>query len=223
MDPPMIKYMEQIVSRFGGGVKIQLPPPTSQLAMVQFLQDLTQLAGFAVVLLAAGSVAGEKKSGLASWYLAQPLSRARYLGEKWLAYAAMITLGVAGSGAVAYFYCWSLLGPLPASGAWRAALGVAAFLLFILSATLLGSALFSFAGAGIVGFLLGYGGYALKAPAQAAGLYRFFPQSLPGSAADILAGVYPAADFYWGLFSCLLLTGLLFWLTALRFGALELR
>ena len=220
MDPPVIKYMEQIVARFGGGIQIQMPQPTPRLAMTQFLQDLTQIAGFVLVLLAAGSLANER--GLANWYLAQPVKRAEYLLGKWLALVSMIVVGGLVSGLLCFLYSWSLLGSFSFGLALKAIVGTIAFLLYLASASLLGSALFPFAGAGTFGFLVGFGGFLLSAPAQALGIYQYFPQSAAAYVADILAGTYPVRDYLWGIFSCLVLAGIFVVLAVYFFDRREL-
>ena len=222
LDPPMIKYMETIITRFGGGVKIQVPPPTAQLAFVQFLQDLSQISSLVLILLVAGSVAAEKKSGLACWYLAQPLSRGQYLISKWLAHFILLQGGVLGAGIISYLYTWTLLGTFPFGRALLALVGSFAFLLFLMSATYLGSALFSTAGAGVFGIVLGYGGYLFSGPAKALGVYRFFPQSLPGSMAAIVAGTYPSAELYPAIIACIVLSGVFLGLACVFFQRMEL-
>jgi len=222
LDPPMIKYMETIIARFGGGIKMELPPPTAQLAFLQFLQDLAQLGGLVIILLVAGSVAGEKKSGLTCWYLAQPIERGHYLLCRWLTYFLLILAGVMGAGLLSYLYACSLLGVFPLTNALGALAGSVAYLLVLMSSTFLGSVLFSQAGAGVFGFALGYGGYLFLAPAKALGVAHFFPHSLPGACAAIVAGTYPKTELYLGIASSLVLAGVLLWLAVYFFQRMEL-
>jgi ABC-2 type transport system permease protein len=222
LDPPVIKYMEKLIARFGGGIKLELPPATAQLALMQFFQDLSQLCGFVLILLMAGSIATERKNGLTEWYLAQPLERSRYLLSKWLTGSIITLLGVLGPGLLSFLYTWTLFGSFPLFSAIRALAGTAVFLLLLMSATFLGSVLFSTSGAGLIGFVLGYGGYLFSAPARALGVYKFLPQSLPGSVAEILAGTYSLGDYFAGIGSCLALSGLFLWLAVLSFKRVDL-
>lgn len=222
MDPPVIKYMEPIVSRFGGGVKIQLPPPTARLAFMQFLQDLAQLCGFGVILLVAGSVASEKKSGLAAWYLLQPVGRTGYLLDRFFAYGSVIVGGAFGAGLLSYLYACTLLEPFPLLEALGALAATCAFLLFLGSCAFFGSLLFSSGGAAFFGFAVGFGGFLFLSPAKALGFAHFLPQNLPGVCPLILAGTYPEGDLILGIIFALLWSGLLLGLGLYLFSRMEL-
>ena len=105
------------------GVVIRMPEPTAVMACQQFLKNLNQVVLIAVVLIAAGSIPNERRSGVAMLVLTKPLSRAGYVLAKLLSQLTLVVVAViAGSGLCALI-TRLLFGDLPA-GPFFAAIGL---------------------------------------------------------------------------------------------------
>ncbi len=55
--PFSARYLPEIIDRYGGGVKIEVPDPTPAAGMGQFLSNASQLGLLAVLAIAAGALA----------------------------------------------------------------------------------------------------------------------------------------------------------------------
>lgn len=187
---------------------ISLPQPTALDANAQWTKNLTQLVVFVVVVMAAGAINSEVRSGVAALTMAKPPTRAAYVlshAAALIGFIAVTTLfGAAVSALVTriVFGSAALGAILAATAVWLvlAALLVAASLLA--SAAIDGVA--GAAGAGIGSFFLLTLLSAVPALADdtPAGLVR-----LP----SILAAQTPAADhtLWWPVLTGLLLTAAL--------------
>ncbi|MBN2084149.1 MAG: YhfC family intramembrane metalloprotease [Anaerolineales bacterium] len=89
-----------------------IPEPTAADAMVQYIKNLTQFGFLLAVLLAMGTVAGEKEHGVAPMILSKPMPRWAFIAAKFTAQSVMYLVCFALSGAGAYYYTWILFGPL---------------------------------------------------------------------------------------------------------------
>ena len=72
MDPLVTMYMDEILARFVEGVTIVLPPPSSALAIGQFLGHVAELGDPGCIGISMGSVASEKANGVASFVVTRP-------------------------------------------------------------------------------------------------------------------------------------------------------
>ena len=72
------------------GVIIQLPEPIWRDAYAQWIKNLSQIVSFVVIIVAAGSVAGEVSSGTALLVLTKPVSRKAFVLAKATALAALL-------------------------------------------------------------------------------------------------------------------------------------
>jgi len=98
-------YLPDLIKQFGtGGVVVELPPPTTKEALLEFQNNMSQTGILAAILLAMGTVAGERERGVAALLLTKPLGRPAYLMAKASALAATLAVAtvVAAIGAFAY-------------------------------------------------------------------------------------------------------------------------
>jgi ABC-2 type transport system permease protein len=98
-------YLPDLIKQFGtGGVVVELPPPTTKEAVLEFQNNLSQTAILAAILLAMGAVAGERERGVAALLLTKPLGRPAFLLAKATALATTLTVAsvIAAVGAFAY-------------------------------------------------------------------------------------------------------------------------
>jgi ABC-2 type transport system permease protein len=67
--------LSNLASSEGQGVVIQIPDATTVDAYLQFSNNAMQIALIAIIITAAGAVAGERRSGTAQLVLTKPVSR----------------------------------------------------------------------------------------------------------------------------------------------------
>ncbi len=196
MSPLTAKYLPDIIKALAGS-QVQLgmliPTPTKADAVDQFLKNIGQFGALAAILLAMGSVAGEKDRGTAAFVLTKPASRAAYLSSKLVAIALNLLVATAIAGVLAYYYTAVLFEALPVAGYAVMCLVLWLSLVVYAALTFLGSTLTSSTAAGagvgivflvvtgIVSALPTVGQYtpeALAVPARAAALGIAAPDPL---------------------------------------------
>ena len=144
--PVLARYTPELIKSLGGAQVEELAglfgTPTASDAIDQLMKNLGQIGILVSILLAMGSVAGEKASGTAALILTKPASRAAFLAAKLAAIS--ITLGVATLLASGFGYAYTGL----LFGTWLPAVGFAAMafllwvsLVFYAALTFLGSTL----------------------------------------------------------------------------------
>lgn len=221
-DPPVTKYMNQLISMFAKGIQIIAPPPTPQEAFLQFAQDAVQMGSLAAILMTMGSVAVEKANGVTGWMLTRPISRASYLGAKIIVLVVMIAAGVAASSAIAYLYTWSLLGMVDIRGALLVTAAVIAYILLLAAFTFAGSALLS-SSAGAAG--VGIGAMVvialLRYPTQATRIAKYMPHSLTDKIPAAISMAPGAADVLYAVAAALVISAAVFWFAIARFKRLN--
>src|SRR3981081_720367 len=72
--PVLGQYTPAIVKQPPTSIDIHVPTPTIKDAVAQLIKNLSQVGVLAAILLAMGSVAGEKESGTAALALVKPVS-----------------------------------------------------------------------------------------------------------------------------------------------------
>lgn len=222
--PVIVRFTKEILAAALGAEEaaaIPWPDPTASDASAQWASDLTQLAVFIVVVMAAGAINAEVRSGVAAMLLVKPVSRASYV----LTHAAALLGFIALAGLLGALVSWvatSLtfgavdVGPtLGATAAWvvLAAVLVAASLLA--SATI--EAVAGAAGVGIgVYFLLAL----LSIVPQ---LSDYTPAGLMRVTTEVATGAQQLdATLWWPLASGLLLATTLLASTVIVFRRREI-
>jgi len=199
------------------GTIIQIPTPTALDAYSQFVKSLDQIVLLALVITAAGLVAGERRAGTAILVLTKPVARAAFLLAK---FAGELIL-LAAATLAATLACWlmtlAIFGEAPVEvllesvGLWFV------FATMFLALTLLCSTLLD-AQAGAAG--LGLGIFLIISILATWGPARdYSPAGLPSAASDILTGS-PAALV--PLLTTLLVTSISLAITIYLFNRQEL-
>jgi len=116
VSPLTARYLPEIVKALGGQVQISIPPPVAADALAQLQKNLGQLGALAAIALAMGSVSGELDRGTAALVLAQPATRAAFLGAKLVAIGVVLGVAVVAASVVAWIYTAILFEPLPVAG-----------------------------------------------------------------------------------------------------------
>jgi ABC-2 type transport system permease protein len=185
------------------GLVIQIPDPTFLDAYLQWTKNLVQIVTFAIIIIFAGAVSAERRSGTAVLVLTKPLSRSAFVVAKYLAQGALLIGTVAVGTAITWALTYAVFGEAPllplaqATGMWLVwglmILGIMVFL-----SSLVGSQ------AGAAG--LGLGAFVLLSIASIwAPAVRYSPAGLLGAPTDILVG--RAGYLLWPVVTGFVLTG----------------
>ncbi len=139
--PVLAKYTPDIVKLAASSIEIHVPTPTIKDAVDQLIKNLGEIGVLTAILLAMGSVAGEKESGTAAFVLVKPISRFAFLAAKFSGLALTMATAVLLCGLAAFFYTELLFAPLSISGFGAACIVMLLGLLEITAVTFLGSTL----------------------------------------------------------------------------------
>jgi ABC-2 type transport system permease protein len=139
--PVLAKYTPDIVKLAASSIDIHVPTPTIKDAVAQLIKNLSQVGVLTAILLAMGSVAGEKESGTAAFVLVKPVRRFAFLAGKFSGLALTMAAAVLICGLAAYLYTELLFAPLSVLGFGAACLVMLLGLLEIAAVTFLGSTL----------------------------------------------------------------------------------
>ena len=139
--PVLAKYTPDIVKLAASSIDIHVPTPTIKDAVAQLIKNLSQVGVLTAIVLAMGSVAGEKESGTAAFVLVKPVSRFAFLAAKFSGIGVTIAAAVLIGGLAAYLYTDLLFAPLTVLGFGAACLVILLGLLEIAAVTFLASTL----------------------------------------------------------------------------------
>ncbi|OGO08948.1 MAG: hypothetical protein A2Z66_07370 [Chloroflexi bacterium RBG_13_66_10] len=163
MGPLSAKYLPLMLAEMPGvpeGLAEFMPQPDAALALGEYLDNLSQFGMILAILIPMAAVVGEKSVGTVEITLSKPVSRAAFLGAKFVANGITLGAGVF-LAAVGGFYYTGVLFTWPPLGAFAAANAlVFAYLLLFVALTLFASTLArsQLAAAGMsFGMLLGMG------------------------------------------------------------------
>ncbi|MGA5293724.1 hypothetical protein ACPCKV_07325 [Streptomyces koyangensis] len=223
--PLITRFTKEILATaLGAGQAdaIPLPDPTATEAYAQWANDLTQIVVLVVVVIAAGAINSEVRSGVAALILVKPVARTAYVLSHALVLIAFVGLAAHLGAVVSWLVTgavFSTAPPGPVLGATAVWVVLAAVLI---SAALLASAAFDAyagaAGAGIGTFFL------LMLLGAVPQLAQYTPAGLIPLTNAVAAGTQePGRTMWWPLASGLLLVGVLLASAALVFRRRELR
>lgn len=186
--PLLARFLPEIITAAAGDQlpAIPIPTPVAADAADQLWKNLAQFGAFAAIVLAMGSVAGERDRGTAAFVLSKSVSRGAFLGAKVTGLGIVLALCVVLATAVGWVYTAILFEPLPVAGwiafAVLAWLGLAAWAaITFLASTATGS---TAAAAGV-----GFGALiVLSIVAAIPNVGRFLPGGLAAPAIGLAAG-----------------------------------
>jgi ABC-2 type transport system permease protein len=141
LSPLGAKLLPDLLEGLGdsGGVVFEIPPPTAQDALLQYVKNMSQFGVLLAVLLAMGAVAREKERGTAAMVLSKPVSRADFLLGKFVALTLVFSLCLALAGLACYYYTVVLFEGTGEARFVEMNLLLGLFIEFYLAVTLLGS------------------------------------------------------------------------------------
>jgi ABC-2 type transport system permease protein len=191
---PLLAWYTPEIVKAASPIGIPVPTPTQHDAIAQLTKNLSQFGVIAAILLAMGSIAGEKEHGTAAFVLTKPASRLAFLTAKFGGLAITLAAAVTASGAGAYLYTSILFSSPPVPGFAAACLVMLLGVLVLAAVTFLASTLvrssIQAAGAGLAAFVVA----ATVAAIPHAG--RLSPLGLGGLVNDLALGRTPA-DWAW--------------------------
>lgn len=156
LGPIAAKLMPELIKLAGAsapGIIIQVPPPSLQDAIAQYIKNLSQILPLVVLLATMGSVAGEKERGTLPMVLAKPVGRGTVLAAKYAGLVVTLVVAQLLGAVAAYYYTQVLFGGLGLGAFVQMNLVAGLYLLVVLSLSFLASTLMrSTAGAGALSF-----------------------------------------------------------------------
>ena len=105
MDPITNYFLPEIIESVGNlpeGAVIELPTPTTSEALMMSLEQLGTLGILIIVLTFMGTIANERKSGVAELILTKPVRYAYYVSAKWVSWNLLIWVSLL----IAFFINW---------------------------------------------------------------------------------------------------------------------
>ncbi|MFL5647748.1 MAG: ABC transporter permease [Chloroflexota bacterium] len=192
--PLLARFLPEIITAAAGDQlpAIPIPTPVAADAADQLWKNLAQFGAFAAIVLAMGSVAGERDRGTAAFVLSKSVSRGAFLGAKVAGLGVVLAACVLVATVVGWVYTAILFEPLPVAGwiafAVLAWLGLSAWAaITFLASTVTGS---TAAAAGI-----GFGALiVLSIVAAIPNVGRFLPGGLAAPAISLAAGAPVSAE-----------------------------
>lgn len=144
LGPITAKLTPELLKMVGAsapGVVIQVPPPTVQDVVVQYIKNLSQMLPLVVLLVAMGSVVGEKERGTLPMVLAKPVARGTVLAAKYAGLIVTLAIALLLGAVAAYYYAQILFGGLGLGAFVLMNLVAGLYLLVVLTLTFLASTL----------------------------------------------------------------------------------
>lgn len=223
LDPPLMKYMDELIAYFAAGIEIVVPDPTPGEVFTSYLMDVSQIGILVLVFTVMGCVAGERQRGVTAWILSKPVGRWQYLSSKLIVLYAVVSFGLLATSSVAYLYILFLFGTPSLAGSLQATLCLIVFTLFIATVTFCLSTLLKtpLQAGGLAMLLFFLGGILnlLVAPTAAA---RIYPYTLLAKIQPLTEGTAGSVEFTAALLVTLFLCILLIILAGIRFSRQEL-
>lgn len=111
MDPITTYYLPKIIDLSGGlpdGALFDMPMPDPAGVIMMSLGQLSSLGVLVIVLISMGTIAGERKSGVAELILVKPVSYQNYVTAKWTSLNILIWISLL-LGLIASWYYINLL------------------------------------------------------------------------------------------------------------------
>lgn len=201
--PVLARFTPEIVgavagSQFSG---LKLPAPTYLDAYGQWIKNLSGIALFAIIIIYAGIISSETRSGTAALVLTKPVSRTAFVIAKATIHSVFLAILVIMGTLLTWGITAAVFGTAPGSALWSSALAWLVFgVLFIALMTLLSVLIGSAAGAAGAGL----GAYALVSIASIwKPLGSYSPAALATQPASLAAG--KDASVLWPVLTSLLL------------------
>lgn len=192
MSPATAKYTPELLKAFGGGIVLNLPPVTVLDSYVQFFKNMNSMGVIILLLVFAGTVAGEKSKGSASLILTKNLSRPAFLLAKYLAAALLWSVVYVAGALVCQAYALWLFPGEPAGNLLMSFAAYWLYGLLLLAFALLASTAARSHGTATLGAFAGWGLLMLSmVPVKIA---QYSPAVLGSVNVQVITGAMAAGD-----------------------------
>lgn len=107
LGPLTVKYLPFIMAQMPGvpeGLAEVMPEPDVAMAVDEYVQNLVGFGVILAILIPMAAIVGEKTSGTAAMILSKPVSRAVFLGSKFITYGLIFFTGILLAGLSGYYY-----------------------------------------------------------------------------------------------------------------------
>jgi len=123
-DPVLARFTPQIVGAVAGNQLggLKLPTPTYVDAYAEWIKDASSIGLIALIIIYAGIVSAETKSGTAVLVLTKPLSRTAFVIAKTAVHTVFLTVLVVLGTMLTWGLTETIFGKAPGSALWSAAL-----------------------------------------------------------------------------------------------------
>lgn len=140
MDPLTMHYMPVILDSVGGmpeGAVFEMPTPSTTEVMMMAISQLNTIGIVVIVLIAMGTIANERKSGVLELTLVKPVSFTYYITAKWTALLTLVVASLFIALLAAWYYTNLLFGSVPFTQLLRVFLLFGIWFMFITSLIIL--------------------------------------------------------------------------------------
>lgn len=113
MDPLTTYYLPQILESTGGlpdGATFDIPTPPAANVFMMSISQINTLGVLVIALITMGTIAGERKSGVAELILVKPVSYTAYVTAKWAAHVTLVLLSIFVGFIASWYYVQLLFG-----------------------------------------------------------------------------------------------------------------
>ncbi|MYL50982.1 ABC transporter permease subunit [Halobacillus litoralis] len=115
MDPLTTYYLPQILESTGGlpeGATFDMPTPPPANVFMMSISQMNTLGVLVIALITMGTIAGERKSGVAELILVKPVSYTNYVTAKWAAHISLVLLSIFVGLLASWYYVQLLFGDI---------------------------------------------------------------------------------------------------------------
>jgi ABC-2 type transport system permease protein len=135
LGPVTVKYLQDIVNRFGSGVQVIIAHPTPQDGITNYISQISQTGLIVVVVIAASALTFDARRGLSTFLRARATSMWQLIAPRFTVNAAAAVTAYT-LGTLAAWYETALLLGSPSAGAMLAGLLCGSvYLIFAVSVT----------------------------------------------------------------------------------------
>ncbi|REJ08648.1 ABC transporter permease [Halobacillus trueperi] len=113
IDPLTTYYLPQILESTGGlpdGATFDIPTPPAANVFMMSISQINTLGVLVIALITMGTIAGERKSGVAELILVKPVSYTAYVTAKWAAHVTLVLLSILVGLIASWYYVQLLFG-----------------------------------------------------------------------------------------------------------------
>ncbi|SDP38763.1 ABC transporter permease [Halobacillus sp. SY10] len=139
MDPLTTYYLPQILESTGGlpdGATFDIPTPPAANVFMMSISQINTLGVLVIALITMGTIAGERKSGVAELILVKPVSYTAYVTAKWAAHVTLVLLSIFVGLIASWYYVQLLFGDVSFIHALSTAGFYGLYIIFVISISL---------------------------------------------------------------------------------------